>query len=115
MTGYTIRGKAGIFDTGVSLLALSRVYLVSQLIETAAHQLAPLSMSNCFPQVPIVTSHYHLQGRGRCRVLMREAEVADVISTSSSAMLCLPSLSTPKIRCRSLPVVPPISSQWPDW
>lgn len=72
MTGYTIRGKAGIFDTGVSLLALSRVYLVSQLIETAAHQLAPLSMSNCFPQVPIVTSHYHLQGRGRCRVLPNE-------------------------------------------
>lgn len=47
MSGCTIRGGAGVFDTGVSPLALSRIFLVSHLIETAAHQLAPLSTASC--------------------------------------------------------------------
>lgn len=54
MSGCTVGGGAGGFDAEVSLLALSSVFFFRggegrQPIETAAYQLACLSMASWFP------------------------------------------------------------------
>lgn len=108
-----LEGGAGIFGTEVSLLALSRDLLVSQLIETAAHQLAPLGMASCAPQVPVVSSCCHLQGRGRCRALTNERGRDGQGDRQLQLSPTAPSFSTPNSGCWSFPIAPPASSQWP--
>lgn len=58
-----LEGELEFLTLGSHYWPFIGVVLVSQLIETAAHQLAPLSTASCFPWVPIVTSRYYLQGR----------------------------------------------------
>jgi len=92
----TVRGGAGVFDTGVSLLALSGVFLVSQLSEAAARQLALLSTASSFPQGPILTFRCCLQRRGTCIAQTNERGRGGRDSWHLQLCHAVPSLSNPK-------------------
>lgn len=114
VSGCNVRGGAGVFDPGVSLLALYR----SCFGKSAYWNCSPPACSFEHGQLFPLGAHCYLSllstGEGRCRALTNEWGGGGRGDHHLQLSHAVPSSLTPNLGCRSLPGAPPASSQWPD-